>query len=265
MEFRVLGRLEVLSGDTAVDLGQPKQQTVLASLLIDANRFVSIDTLIDRIWGESEPDHARENIYSYITRIRRTLGAEQSGEPLIGRAEGGYRLTVNPNRVDVHQFLDAARRARTADANSPTRRRLLNSALSLWRGTPFTGLTGDWCDRVRWWLESEHTNLLADLAAAETEFGCADNAIRLLREWLIHRPVDETLAAALIRAQLAAGRQADALQTYAHSRNGIVRRLGVEPGAELRFLHERALRGTCPYKVVSRSAFPEISGQGGSP
>lgn len=243
MEFRVLGRLEVISGNTAMDLGQPKQQTLLAVLLIDANRFVSIDALIDRIWGDSEPGHARTNIYSYITRVRRMLDADQPGESLIGRAEGGYRLTVNPDRVDVHRFLDAACRARMTDVNSISRRRLLNSAISLWRGTPLTGLSGDWCDRVRRWLESEHTNLLADLAAAEVRSGSADNAIRLLREWQINRPVDETLAAALIRTQLAAGRQVDALQTYAHSRNGIVRRLGVEPGSELRLLHERALRG----------------------
>lgn len=242
MDFRVLGRLEVISGNVAVDLGRPKQQVVLASLLIDANRFVPLDTLIERIWGDSEPGRARANIYSYITRIRRSLDADQPGELFIARAEGGYRLTVSPDRVDVHRFLDAGHQARAAAVGSPARRRLLHSALSFWQGVPLAGLVGDWCDRVRRWLESEHTNLLADLAATEVRSGCADNAIRLLREWQIHRPVDESLAAALIRAQLAAGRQADALQTYAHSRSGIVRRLGVEPGVELRDLHERALR-----------------------
>lgn len=73
MEFRLLGEMELLAAGQLLDLGTPRQQAVLAALLVDAGRPVGVETLIDRIWGEDHPVEARNVLYSHLSRIRQSL------------------------------------------------------------------------------------------------------------------------------------------------------------------------------------------------
>src|SRR5262252_2851051 len=102
VEFRLLGPVEVWIGGRCVDAGQPRQRAVLAALLVDAGRVVPVETLIDRVWGQVVPEHARSTLRVYLSRIRRLLTEAQAhGGPvaLLSRVSGGYLLRVDLDRI----------------------------------------------------------------------------------------------------------------------------------------------------------------------
>ncbi|MFF4806061.1 BTAD domain-containing putative transcriptional regulator [Streptomyces sp. NPDC001351] len=206
-----------------------------------------MEILIGRVWHNRPPARARENVYAYIARLRPILGLgtdRHRAAPSIVHTSGGYRLDADPDTVDLHRFQQLTTRARAARTDHTTRRELLAAALGLWRGTPLTGLDGDWAARVRTWLEEERASALAQLAESQVELGNAEEAIHLLRGILVARPSDESLAAGLMRAQAAAGQHAAALRTYATARHHIVSELGTEPSHELHRLRSDLLRHT---------------------
>src|SRR5215510_2536677 len=95
VEFRLLGSVEVWIGGRCVEAGQPRQRAVLAALLVDAGRVVSIDTLIDRVYGQVVPEQARATLRVYVSRIRRLLEEAEKyrvAVPALSRVPNGYRL-----------------------------------------------------------------------------------------------------------------------------------------------------------------------------
>src|SRR5215468_4574599 len=98
MDFRVLGPVEVWVGGDRVDAGPPQQRGVLAALLVDAGRAVPLQTLIDRVWGQTPPHQAREGLYAHIARIRRMLSTDGHPSCALVRRSGGYALDVDPLR-----------------------------------------------------------------------------------------------------------------------------------------------------------------------
>jgi DNA-binding SARP family transcriptional activator len=214
---------------------------VFAALVADAGRLVPVDTIIDRVWGAEPPRRARATLHTHLTRLRRLL--EQAGIParLACRA-GGYTIEIGPDAVDVHRFHRLARQARDPGRGDAERARLLSEALGLWRGEPLTGLRGEWAEQVRSiWLRR---HLDAVLAWAQLEEPGA--VIGPLTELAERYPMDESVAAALMRALAATGRPAETLDAYRRIRRQLVEELGVEPGPELRDLHQAVLRGTTP-------------------
>ncbi|MBB5958563.1 hypothetical protein FHS29_005171 [Saccharothrix tamanrassetensis] len=131
VEFDVLGDLVVRVGGRVVDLGHARRQCVLAALLVDANRAVSLDQPADRVWGEAVPERAGTTLWSYLSRLRRLVG------PVIARGPLGYRIVVEPGYLDLHRYRDAVAAGEHAEA------------LALWRGAPFAGLHTEWLDRTR--------------------------------------------------------------------------------------------------------------------
>jgi DNA-binding SARP family transcriptional activator len=118
IEFRLLGEIEARIEGVALDLGHARQRCVLVALLLDANRVVHADQLLERVWGGNR---ARESLYSYLSRLRQALP-----DVPITRRSGGYVLCVDPDQVDVHRFRRLAGQARAAgDA------RLFDEALSI--------------------------------------------------------------------------------------------------------------------------------------
>ena len=83
--LRLLGAVEASVDGRSVDLGPPRQRCVLAALLVDVNQVVSVDKLIDRVWGAQPPRSVRGTIHSYISRLRTAL-ADTVGITQIGRA-----------------------------------------------------------------------------------------------------------------------------------------------------------------------------------
>ncbi|MGM1058920.1 AfsR/SARP family transcriptional regulator [Saccharothrix sp. Mg75] len=70
LEFRFLGDLEVRVNGEPVDPGPSRQRCVLVALLVDADRVVPVDRLVDRVWGENPPLRARTVLHSYLSRLR---------------------------------------------------------------------------------------------------------------------------------------------------------------------------------------------------
>jgi DNA-binding SARP family transcriptional activator len=232
VEFDLLGALGAHVDGRPVDLGHPVQQRVLAALLVDANRVVPVDRLVDRVWDEHPPVRARHTLYSYLSRLRRA-GAG------IDRCTGGYTLTVDPDAVDLHRFRRLVERARHApDAHALG---LVERALRLWRGEPFAGLDSPWLGRLRDRLCQEHlaARLLRNDLALRGD-GHDELLPELLADSSAH-PFDEHLAGQVMLALHRCGRSAEALRHYHLLRTRMVDELGVDPGPRLRELHRHVL------------------------
>ena len=107
MEFRVLGVLEALDAGLPVSLGGPKQRSVLAMLLLDANRSVSTDRLVDGLWGDEPPQRAAATLQVYVSNLRKALEPDRSprAEPTVLLTQApGYVLAVDPEQVDLFRF-----------------------------------------------------------------------------------------------------------------------------------------------------------------
>ncbi|WP_433260766.1 BTAD domain-containing putative transcriptional regulator [Actinosynnema sp. CS-041913] len=242
MDLRLLGPVELRTAGRRINLGATKQQCLLAVLLWNAGQPIPIATLIDHLWDGNSPRHARQSVYSYVTRLRQALTA---CDATIERTPGGgYLLDVDPDAVDVHRFRRLVSAAR-ATAGDPTRReRLLREALGLWRGTPLAGVNGCWAERVRAGLEDTHTEACLAWADAALNVGDSAAVVTAAPAMLAAHPLNEPLAALLMRALDGEGRQAEALACYARMRSRLRDELGTEPGPVLRAVHERLLGDT---------------------
>jgi DNA-binding SARP family transcriptional activator len=245
VEFRMLGVMEIEAAGRLLDPGPPKQRLVLAALLLEAGRPVAIDTLIDRVWDEAPPPGARDIIYAHVSRMRRLLAlthAEGATPARLDRRSGGYLLSVDPELVDAHRFRRLVGHARCAEGAEVTALPALRSALLLWRGVPLADVPGDWAARVR--ADIVRLRLSAATRWAELELrrrnqrAVIDGLYPLVGEY----PLDETLAAMLVRALHADGCAAEALRCYASARRQLADELGAKPGAVLRAAGESVLR-----------------------
>jgi DNA-binding SARP family transcriptional activator/tetratricopeptide (TPR) repeat protein len=245
MEFRVLGPVDSLVGGEAPGAAARRQQlAVLAVLVVDAGRPVSVDTLVDRVWDGRPPQQARRTLHTHITRIRRLLeGAAAGEEPVrLLRRAGGYLLDTDPRTVDLHRFrhlVDQARRPGRADRDSAA---LLRTALDLWRGEPLAGLSGAWAERMRESWRQHWLDAMVAWGLAETRAGDPSAVITRLGGLIAEYPLVEPLAVALMRAQYTAGRAAEALDHYTTVRQRLAEELGTDPGIELRRLYKAILR-----------------------
>ncbi len=135
MQYRVLGPVTVEAGNGPVPLGGPKQRLVLALLLVEPDRVVHVERLIDGVWEEDPPSGAAHGIQAYVSELRRVLPDPVTFE------SGGYRLQVDPARIDSRRFevlVEAGRKATEEDPD--TAATTLREALALWRGEPYADL-----------------------------------------------------------------------------------------------------------------------------
>lgn len=246
MDYRALGPLEVLRDGALVDIGGPRQQIVLALLLLEAGRVVAIDRLVDAVWGTDPPATARSQIQICVSSLRRLLAVDQEKSSIATRRPG-YVLTLGEDRLDLLDFADLAVRGRqlaTAGEPGPAID-AFRAGLALWRGTPFAGPAGTSTviadHAVR--LEEERSAVLSECIETELSFGRHHELIGELRGEVERDPLRESLRGQLMIALHRAGRQADALREYRIARTLAVDELGIEPSDELRKLEQRILRG----------------------
>lgn len=236
MEFRVLGEIEAARQGKAVDLGHLRQRRVLAALLVDANRELSTDTLVERVWGDQAPSKAHATVYSYVYRLRQALAPDVT----IVRKSGCYVLTVDPASVDMHQFRDLVDRAR-AESDDRRARALFDQALALWRGEPFARTDTPWFTEVRDALEQEC--LAARLDRNDIVLRQGDHAELLpeLTALAAGHPLHERLAGQLMLALYRGGRTSESLEHYQGIRRRLADELGIDPSPPLTELYERIL------------------------
>src|SRR5215213_3081364 len=239
VEFGLLGDVEARTGGRLLDIGPARQRCVLVALLIDVNRLVPSDQLIERVWSDELPHRARNSLAGYLSRLRHVLGGHGVE---ITRQPGGYVLTTDPSSIDLHTFRQFARRARAA-TEAVEADALFDTAMSMWRGVPFASLDTPWMNDVRTASEAERFAVALDRNDAALRVGRHGELLPGLVTLSSEHPLDERLAGQLMLAQFRCGRQADALETFRAMRERLVEELGTDPGPGLRQVHQQILDG----------------------
>lgn len=246
-DFRLFGEIALYAVGQPLDVGAPRQQAVLAALLVDAGRPVAVETLVDRVWDDEPPAGARNILYSHMSRIRRLLrlAAERTGGTVasIERRHAGYVLDVDPDLVDLHRFRRLVETGRDPRCEDGARAAALAEALSLWRGPPLAALSGEWVTRVRaaWYRQRLDAAVL--WAELKLRLGSADEVVVALADLTTDYPHAEPLEGLLMRGLHEIGRDAEALDRYSVFRQRLADELGTDPSEELRDLHRALLRG----------------------
>jgi predicted ATPase/DNA-binding SARP family transcriptional activator len=231
----VLGPLEVDQGHVAGG----RLRALLARLALDAGRPVSTGRLVDAVWEDELPADHVHALQSLVSRLRRALGDAD----LVAPAPGGYRLDAE---VDAQRFEQLAAEGHAALAAGEHERaaRTLREALALWRGPALADLDGyGFAAAAAARLEDLKLAAVAGRAAADLALGRGDRLVPELEALCAEHPLHERLAAQLIAALYAAGRQADALAAYERVRTRLMDELGVTPSPELQAAHLAVVRG----------------------
>jgi DNA-binding SARP family transcriptional activator len=238
VEFQLLGNVEVRVGEELIDVGHARQKCVLAVLLVDANREVAVDKLVERVWGGQRlPVRPVGALQTYVSLLRRALAS--AGSVVISRQRSGYRAAVDAELVDLHLFRSLLAQARAA----PAAGRLLGKALGLWRGEPFAGLDTPWVSGLRAELALQRHTARLDLTDIQLRRGKHAALLSGLAAQVVEQPQDERLAGQLMLALYRSGRQADALAQYHRIRHDLAGELGIDPSPSLRRLHQQILAG----------------------
>jgi len=246
LDFGVLGPLQMTADGISVPLGAPKQRAVLAMLVINRNRPVSVDALIDGVWDHAPVPAARAGIHSYVSRLRGLVSnAGHDPNTVLASAPPGYQLSVADADCDLGRFITekgagvhAAAAGRFENASSH-----LSAALAEWRGPVLDDL------RDFGFVDAFATALLEDkvvahTALAEAEIACGRgySVIGALEGLVAEYPFREQLWVQLMTAYYVAERQSDALDAYRRLKANLAENLGIDPGRTVSALHERILR-----------------------
>jgi len=240
VQIGILGSFEVRADDGVLaDVPGARLRALLIALALEPGRVVSKAALIDWIWGEQPPADTANALQRLVSRLRKVLP-----EGLIEGQPGGYRLTVEPDAVDAVRFERLVARAR--DVEGPRRVQLLREALALWRGAAMADVgleDSEALDAAVTRLERLRLAAMEDRFDAEVGLGQAGELIAELTDLVAAHPMRERLAAALMRALAAAGRDTEALLVYERTRETLADQLGADPSPELSALHVALLRG----------------------
>jgi DNA-binding SARP family transcriptional activator/tetratricopeptide (TPR) repeat protein len=267
VRFEVLGPLRSWRGDVAIDLGPVQQRVVLAVLLLQQNRAIGRQQVINAVWGDAEPRHAGSLLHRHVSGLRHVLELSryppaESGQ--LAWTNAGYVLTVPAGGLDLEAFdreVDTARKARTA-GDLASAAEVLRSALGLWRGPLCDGLTSPFLDAQRGRLEERRISIIEEWIELDLTIGDRDDLVSELRQLVTEHPFRERMHGLLMLALYRAGRRADALAAFHEARRLLREELGVEPAAELQRLHQQVL--SADPELGSR-AYQHVPSAGSSP
>jgi DNA-binding SARP family transcriptional activator/WD40 repeat protein len=261
LQFQILGPVQVLDRDgKAIDVGGAKPRLVLVQLVLNPNRVVSTDALVDALWGQDPPPTARRSLQSHVAKLRAALGGDDG--PIDSRSPG-YVLSVDEDQIDFCRSEELVRQARAALLSDPRRaRELAEQARQQWIGEPLGDLAEH--DQLvpqrrrldRLWLDLIELELDAELALGDNL-----RAVERLESLILDRSQHEPFWGRLMTAYYRLGRQSDALEAFQRARAALLDALGVDPSPELQRL-EMAILGqftelgdvhvpACPYKGLA--------------
>jgi DNA-binding SARP family transcriptional activator len=261
MRFRILGSLDVVRATRRIPIPAAKQRIALATLLLHANQYVASDQLIAHLWHSNTPNNARAALHTHIARLRRVLDDGLGGEQLIHTRDHGYLIQVSAAQVDVIDFHRLLRRAEEAagTADAAVEAGLLQDALALWRGPALADIPSES-------LGLDHVGRLAEQRVQALErwlelglqTGRHEQVIAELTAATAAHPLRERLWAQLMLALYRCGRRAEALQAYRAVADQLREELGIDPGEELRRLHQSILLAD-PVLTLSPPLYPVSS------
>jgi DNA-binding SARP family transcriptional activator len=240
VEFRILGPLEVWREGQRVRIEGAKERALLAFLLLHAGEPVSVDRLIDELWGDSPPGTARKSVQVRVAGLRRAL----RGDVLLTRGDA-YLVRLLPNQLDLHRFeqllSDGSDALAAGDASAAVT--TLDAALALWRGAALADFAYEfYAQPAIARLEELRVHALELRIEAQLALGLHARVIGELEDLAAAHPFRERLRGQLMLALYREGRQAEALDVYRRTREELVAELGIEPGPMLRELQQAVLR-----------------------
>lgn len=238
MKLALLGPLKVESAHGPVVLGAAKERALLGALGMRRAQAVSVDSLIDALWGVNPPPSSGRTLQTYVSHLRRVLPAG-----LLETVPGGYRLAIGTEDVDIARFESLFLEGRRLLASAPGEASVrLSDALALWRGEALVEVASEsWCRAEITRLEEMRRGAEEDLAAARLANGEHEILVAELEALVAASPLRERRWALLMVALARSGRQAEALRAFQRARSTLIEELGLEPGGELRRLEEAVL------------------------
>jgi DNA-binding SARP family transcriptional activator/pimeloyl-ACP methyl ester carboxylesterase len=239
MDFRLLGPLEATVDGRLVPLAGRKQRALLARLLLDVNRTVSMDRLVDDLWGDEAPETAQKMVQIYVSQLRKLLPAG-----VLRTRAPGYVLELEPDALDLSRFerlrLEAQEAFASGDAARASGR--FRDALALWRGAPLAEFQEPFARAEMGRLEELRLTCLEARIEADLAGGRHADLVGELETLVARHPLREGLRAQQLLALYRSGRQPEALAAYQAFRATLSDELGLEPSARLRELERRMLR-----------------------
>jgi DNA-binding SARP family transcriptional activator len=240
--FRILGPVEYSTTHGWSSVKANKQRTLLATLLLNANRVVPAQQLYSELWGDKPRARVSGLLAGCVWRLRSAIG-DQDATMLATRA-AGYTLKVAPQTLDLHEYQDLIARGRTLRAEGD----LLGAAdsftraINVWRGDALADVTitpSIMAEQAR--LEESKIAVLEARCGVELDLGRHEEILPELKMLVSQHPLRERLHGHLMTALYRCGQQADALGTYTDLRQLLINELGIEPSKPLRELQHRIL------------------------
>jgi DNA-binding SARP family transcriptional activator len=257
MKFRILGPLDVRDGDREVRLRGGKERALLALLLVNANRTLALDGIVDELWGEDVPETAPKMVQIYVSHLRKALPPE-----MLHTRPPGYALVIEPDQLDLHRFeqLVAEARAALEEGRAEQAADSFRQALALWRGPALEEFASEpFAQPEAARLEELRINALEGRLEADLQRGRHDDVVAELEALVGRHPLREGLRRQHMLALYRAGRQAEALAAYQEARRALADELGIEPSPALRDLERRILQQDPTLSPAAPPAAPEVS------
>ncbi|MEV4438289.1 AfsR/SARP family transcriptional regulator [Streptomyces sp. NPDC049577] len=268
MEIKVLGQLTAAESGTSVVPSAAKPRQILALLALNANHVVTVQVLMEELWGLDLPRSAPTTLQTYILQLRRKLGAALaagacagahvpvcSAKDLLATRHNGYLLAVDPRDIDAREFDRLTAEGYAAyEQDDPARAsRLLSEALALWRGPALVDLQrGPLLEIEAMRLQESRLAALGRRIDAELRLHHHYEILGELAGLTAQYPLDENLHAQFMLALYRCGRASGALQAFRRLRAGLIDELGLEPSARVQRLHQAILASDPALDAIAR-------------
>jgi DNA-binding SARP family transcriptional activator/pimeloyl-ACP methyl ester carboxylesterase len=239
VEFRLLGPLEVIDSTSVLPIASGKQRALLALLLLNANRTLARDRIVDELWGEDVPESAQKMVQIHVSQLRKVLP-----EPRLQTRAPGYVLEVSGNELDLTRFerLLADSRQALSEGEEARAAGLLREALALWRGPALAEFSEPFAGHESARLEELRVAALEWRIEADLALGHHGELVGEVESLIARYPLRERLRSQHMLALYRSGRQAEALASYKAFRRTLDDELGLEPTTALKMLEQRMLR-----------------------
>ncbi|MGW8375123.1 BTAD domain-containing putative transcriptional regulator [Streptomyces sp. ODS28] len=246
LRIAVLGPVRAWRGARPVDLGPLRRQAVLTALVLHPGTLMSQDQLLDAVWGDRPPATGRRVLPSYVYPLRKALDAAGGGRAgsVIRSGRGGYGFAADDAELDTAALAARTEEGRRAKLSGQLGAALghFTAALALFTGEPLAGLPGPLARIERQRLAERRRALQRERIGCLVRLGRSSETLDELAALSAAEPYDEALLALRMRALYGSERQAEALTAYQEMRGRLRDELGVDPGEELRRVHEAVLR-----------------------
>jgi DNA-binding SARP family transcriptional activator/streptogramin lyase len=241
--FGVLGPIEAMYGTDPVALGGSKQRGLLATLVLRGNEVVPLPQLVDDLWGVDPPPTAHKMVQVFLSRLRAAIVAAGGNAQIIETHPHGYSLRITDDQVDLRRAERLATAGKKARASNPEQAsQFFTDALTLWRGSPLSGMESlPFADTAIPRIEEFRLALIGDRLDAELQAGRHAELIGELRELTAEHPSREQPHAQLMLALYRSGRQVDALAVFRAYRDRLHDEMALDPSPALKRLEHQIL------------------------